>query len=105
MHLWKIGFVTNQASSATRLTDYITALLPWAHGHQLKAIVDFVAAIIEKQTANQAAWARRFGNQAAAVKPLSRLLHNQRLSPKQLADAVLLQALAQLPRTGKLRLA
>jgi Transposase DDE domain len=97
--------VTNKKSPATRLTDYITALLPWAHGHQLKAIVDFVAAIIEKQTANQAKLARRFGNQEAAVKRLSRLLHNQRLSPKQLADAVLQQALAQLPRTGKLRLA
>jgi len=97
--------VTNKESPATRLTDYITALLPWAHGHQLKAIVDFVAAIIEKQTANQAELARRFGNQEAAVKRLSRLLHNQRLSPRQLADAVLQQALAQLPRTGKLRLA
>jgi hypothetical protein len=105
MHLWKIGFVTNQESSATRLTDYITALLPWAHGHQLKAIVDFVAAIIEKQTANQAELARQFGNQEAAVKRLSRLLHNQRLSPKALAEAVLQQALVQLPRTGKLRLA
>ena len=105
MHLWKICFVTNKESPATRLTDYITALLPWAHGHQLKAIVDFVAAIIEKQTANQAELARLFGNQEAAVKRLSRLLHNQRLSPRQLADAVLQQALSQLPRTGKLRLA
>jgi hypothetical protein len=87
------------------LTDYITALLPWTHGHQLKAIVDFVAAIIEKQTANQAELARLFGNQEAAVKRLSRLLHNPRLSPKALAEAVFQQALTQLPRTGKLRLA
>lgn len=105
MHLWKICFVTNQESSATRLTEYITALLPWAHGHQLKAIVDFVAAIIEHQTANQAQLARQFGNQEAAVKRLSRLLHNQRLSPKALAEAVLQHTLTQLPRTGKLRLA
>lgn len=105
MHLWKISFMTNQESSATRLTEYITALLPWAHGHQLKAIVDFVAAIIEKQTGNQAELARQFGNQEAAVKRLSRLLHNQRLSPNDLADAVFLQAIKQLPRTGKLRLA
>jgi hypothetical protein len=97
--------MTNQESSATRLTDYITGLLPWAHGHQLKAIVDFVAAIIEKQTGNQAELARQFGNQEAAVKRLSRLLHNQRLSPNDLADAVFLQATKQLPRTGKLRLA
>jgi hypothetical protein len=97
--------VTNNHSSATRLKDYITALLPWAHGHQLNAIVDFVAVIIEKQTANQAELARLFGNQEAAVKRISRLIHNQRISPHQLADAVLLQALCQLPPTGKLRLA
>lgn len=97
--------MTNNLSSATRLTEYITALLPWAHGHQIKAIVDFVAVIIEKQTANQAELARLFGNQEAAVKRLSRLIHNERLSPKQLAEAVLLQALCQLPSTGKLRLA
>jgi hypothetical protein len=103
--LWKICFVTNNLSSATRLTEYITALLPWAHGHQINAIADFVAAIIEKQTANQAQLARLFGNQEAAVKRLSRLIHNRRLSPNQLADAVLLQALSQLPRSGKLRLA
>jgi hypothetical protein len=103
--LWKICFVTNKEPSATRLTDYITELLPWAHGHQLNAIVDFVAAIIEKQTANQAQLARQFGNQEAAVKRLSRLLHNERFKPKALAEAVLQQALAQVPRTGKLRLA
>lgn len=97
--------MTNQKSSATRLTDYITDLLPWAHGHQLNAIADFVAAIIEKQTGNQAQLARLFGNQEAAVKRLSRLLHNPRLSPKRLAEAVFEHALTQLPRTGKLRLA
>src|SRR5215210_6299854 len=105
MHLWKICFMTNKESSATRLTDYITQLLPWAHGHQLKAIVDFVAAILAKQTANQAELARLFGNQEAAVKRLSRLLHNPRLKPNDLADAVFWQAIEQLPRTGKLRLA
>ena len=35
----------------------------------------------------------------------SRLLHNERLDPRQLADAVLLQALHQLPTHGKVRLA
>jgi hypothetical protein len=43
--------MTPQYSSSTRLRDYIAFLLPWAHGHQLKAIGDFVAAIIEQQTA------------------------------------------------------
>ena len=33
-----------QYSLPTRLSDYIAFLLPWAHGHQLKAIGAFVAA-------------------------------------------------------------
>jgi hypothetical protein len=45
------------------------------------------------------------GNQEAAVKRLSRLLHNPRLTPHRLADAVLAQALRQLPPTGTVRLA
>src|SRR3989449_9229507 len=94
-----------QYSSPTRLRDYIAFLLPWAHGHQLKAIGDFVAAIIEQQTACQAQVARYFGKQEAAVKRLSRLLHNERLDPRQLADAVLFQALQQFPTHGKVRLA
>src|SRR3954469_12209570 len=84
-----------QYSLPTRLSDYIAFLLPWAHGHQLKAIGAFVAAIIEQQTACQAQLARYFGHQEAAVKRLSRLLHNERLDPRLLADAVLLQALHQ----------
>ena len=94
-----------QYALPTRLSDYIAFLLPWAHGHQLKAIGDFVAAIIEQQTACQAQLARYFGNQEAAVKRLARLLHNERLDPGLLADAVLLQALHQLPKHGKVRLA
>src|SRR6266446_4680653 len=97
--------MTPQYSQPTRLSDYIAFLLPWAHGHQRKAIGDFVAAIIEQQTACQAQLARYFGNQEAAVKRLSRLLHNERLDPRLLADAVLLQALHQLPKHGKVRLA
>ena len=89
----------------TRLHEYITELLPWAHGHQIKAMADFVAAIIDKQTANQAELARSLGNQEAATRRLSRLLHNQRLSPKDLAEAIFAAVLAQLPHRGKLRLA
>src|SRR2546423_1799783 len=95
----------NQNASATRLNEYITALLPWAHGHQLNAIADFVAAIIDKQTAKQAELARSFGNQEAATRRLSRLLHNPRLAPHQLADALLTYVLANLPRGKRLRLA
>jgi Transposase DDE domain len=95
----------NQNASATRLKEYVTALLPCAHGHQLNAISGFVAAIMDKQTASQAALARSFGNQEAATRRLSRLLHNPRLSSHQLADALLNHVLRQLPRRGRLRLA
>ncbi len=95
----------SQDSATTRLDDYIVDMLPWAHGHQRKAIRDFVRAIIDQQTGCQAQLARSFGNQEAAVKRLSRLLHNERLEPRHLADAVLLQALVQLPAHGPVRLA
>jgi hypothetical protein len=85
--------------------DYIAEVLPWAHGHQLKGLTTFVGAIIEQQTGTQAELARSLGNQEAAVKRLSRLLHNERLAPHRLADAVLAQALRQLPAKGKVRLA
>ena len=97
--------MTPQYSHPTRLHEYIAFVLPWAHGHQLKAIGDFVSAIIEQQTACQAQLARSFGNQEAATKRVSRLLHNERLDPRWLADAVLLQAIHQVPKSGKVRLA
>jgi Transposase DDE domain len=97
--------MTPQDSWTTRLTEYIANVLPWAHGHQLKGITTFVSTIIEKQTGNQAELVRGLGNQEAAVKRLSRLLHNERLAPHRLADAVLAQALGQLPPKGKVRLA
>ena len=97
--------MTPQDSWTTRLKDYIAKVLPWAHGHQLKGIVTFVNAIIDKQTGTQAELARGLGNQEAALKRLSRLLHNPRLAPHRLTDAVLAQALRQLPPRGKVRLA
>ena len=97
--------MTYQDTVPTHLLAYITAVLPWAHGHQCKGITTFVAAILEKQTGIQAELARGLGNQEAAVKRLSRLLHNERLAPHRLADAVLAQALRQLPAKGKVRLA
>jgi hypothetical protein len=95
----------SQDPATTRLDDYIVEMLPWAHGHQRTAIRDFVQALIAQQTGCQAQVARRFGNQEAAAKRLSRLLHNERLEPRYLADAVLLQALVQLPAHGPVRLA
>jgi DDE family transposase len=94
-----------QDSTATRRDDYIEEMLPWAHGHQRKAIRDFVQALIDQQTGCQAQLARSFGNQEAAAKRLSRLLHNERLAPRHWADAVLLHALVQLPARGPGRLA
>jgi hypothetical protein len=52
-----------QDSATTRLNEYIGYMLPWAHGHQRKAIRDFVGAIIAQQTGCQAQLARHFGNQ------------------------------------------
>lgn len=97
--------MTTRDSQTTRLSEYIKELLPSAHGHQLKAITTFVSAIIDRQTGTQAALARRCGNQEAAVKRLSRLIHNPRLAPHALAAAVMEQALGQLPPRGKVRLA
>ena len=92
-------------AATTRLDDYIVEMLPWAHGHQRKAMRDFGQALIAQQTGCQAQLARSFGNQEAASRRLSRLLHNDRLEPRHLADAVLLQALVQLPSHGPVRLA
>lgn len=97
--------MTHQDAETTRLAEYIATVLPWAHGHQLKGITTFVGAIIAKQSGNQAELVRGLGNQEAGLKRLSRLLHNERLAPHRWADAVLAQALRQLPAQGKVRLA
>lgn len=89
----------------TAVQTYLAEVLPWAHGHQLKAITAFVTAILARGTGNQAALARGMGNQEAAVKRLSRLIHNERLCPRRLADAIMLYIVHQLPRSGRVRLA
>ena len=90
-------------SDLTRVHDYIKETLPWAHTHQLKALTIFVSAIFDKQTGCQAKLARTQGNQEAACKRLSRLLHNERLPPKWLAESIAHQALSQVPPHGKVR--
>jgi len=97
--------MNTQTSPTTRLLEYIGDLLPWAHGHQLKAIATFVAQILAKGSGCQAELARGLGNQEAACKRLSRLLHNRRLSPQALTEAVFWQAVSQLPAQGRVRLA
>jgi hypothetical protein len=89
----------------TRVTEFIKQMVLWAHGHQIKAISKFVLAIIDKQTGCQAEPARTQGNQEAAAKQLSRLIHNLRLKPKDFARWLCLQVLAnQVTRRGKIRL-
>jgi Transposase DDE domain len=87
----------------TRLEAFIKEMMPGAHGHQIKAIATFVAAVIAKQTGCQAELARTQGNQEAATKRLSRLIHNARLSPKAFAEWLCCRALEQAPRTGQIR--
>jgi hypothetical protein len=89
--------------SPTELQEFIKKMMPQAHGHQIKAITKFVLAIIEKQTGNQADLARGQGNQEAATKQLSRLLHNPRLRPQDFAEWLCHQALQQVPKTGRVR--
>ncbi len=93
----------NQHSTATRLREYIKALLPDAHGHQLKAIFDFVLALIEQQTCCQAQLVRFFDNHEAASKRLARLLHNPRLSVAEMARSTARLIMVQLPLVGPLR--
>jgi hypothetical protein len=91
--------------NTTPIREYIQKMLPWAHGHQLKGLTDYVMAILDRQTGNQANLVRELGNQEAALRRLSRLTHNERLSPHKLADDVLAQALSQLPERGQVHLA
>jgi Transposase DDE domain len=95
----------NQSSLTTRLGEYISLVLPAAHGHQRKAVTDFVRALALAQTCCQAALARCFDNFEAASKRLSRLLHNARLAPDELARAHARAVAARLPPEGAVCLA
>lgn len=94
-----------QSSNPTRLREYINAMLPSAHGHQQKAIFDFVTALVAVQSCCQAKLARFFGNQEAALKRLARFLRNERLDVQQLARLTARTLVAQLPLCGPVRLA
>jgi hypothetical protein len=96
--------VTLSIPTPSQLQEHVAEVLPGAHGHQVKALAVFVLAILERQTGNQADLTRELGNQEAALRRLSRLIHNPRLAPHQLAEAILAYALAQLPARGPVRL-
>ena len=84
----------------TRLREYISLVLPDAHGHQQKAVSDFVLALVSAQSCCQATLARFFDNFEAASKRLSRLLHNPRLATDEMARAHALTRDARKPVTG-----
>jgi hypothetical protein len=94
----------NKDALTTRLGEYISRVLPDAHGHQQKAVCDFVMALVSVQSCCQATLARFFDNFEAASKRLSRLLHNVRLQPDELARSHAQALCARLPLVGMLRL-
>jgi hypothetical protein len=94
-----------QHSLTTRLGEYISLVLPDAHGHQQKAITDFVMAVVMVQSCCQAALARFFDNFEAASKRLFRLLHNTRLDTEELARSHASALVGRLPLEGCVRLA
>jgi hypothetical protein len=93
-----------QHSLTTRLGEYISLVLPDAHGHQQKAVCDFVRALVMVQSCCQATLARFFDNFEAASKRLSRLLHNTRLECEQLALSHAGALVEQLPEACAVRL-
>src|SRR5438270_130936 len=90
----------NQNSLSTRLGEYISLILPGAHGHQQKAICDFVFALLSVRTCCQAGLARFFDNFEAASKRLFRLPHNARLGTEELARAHASALVQRLPTDG-----
>ncbi len=94
----------NQSSLSTRLSEYISLVLADAHGHQQKAVSDFVLALVSVQSCCQATLARFFDNFEAATKRLTRLLHNSRLETEELARAHARTLMARLPAEGCVRL-
>ena len=97
--------MTNPNSRTTRLTEFITKLYPWGHGHQIKAFVAFVGALLEARSCTQAKIAATFENKKAAVRRLSRFLHNPRLRTKDLAEGVATEFVAHIARHAVVRIA
>lgn len=93
-----------QHSLTTRLGEYISLVLPDAHGHQQKAVTDFVQAVVMVQSCCQARLARFFDNFESASKRLSRLIHNPRLATDALALSHARALVARLPTQGGVRL-
>lgn len=97
--------MTNPNSRTTRLSEFITTLYPWGHGHQIKAFAAFVEALLEARSCTQAKIAATFENKKAAVKRLARFLHNPRLRTKDLAEGVATEFISHLARHAFVRIA
>ncbi len=95
----------NKNALATRLGEYLSRVSPDAHGHQQKAVSDFVLALVSVQSCCQATLARFFDNFEAASKRLFRLLHNARLDPEELARTHASALVRRLSANGCVRLA
>ncbi len=89
----------------TRLLEFITSLYPWAHGHQKKGLAKFVGALLAAKSCAQSKLANEFENKKAALKQLSRLLHNPRLRTHDLAEGVAQAFVAHLARYAVIRIA
>lgn len=97
--------MTNTNSRTTRLEEFITKLYPAAHGHQVKAFVAFVGALLEAKSCVQAKIADTFENKKAALKQLSRFLHNPRLRTKELAEGVAREFVSHVAKHAVVRIA
>ena len=95
--------MTNKNSDSTRTLNYIKETFPWLHGHTSKAMTAIVEAVLEKHTGNQAELARTQEQQEAGCKRFSRLIHHDKVDPRELTEAICQQALSQVPERGKVR--
>ena len=96
--------MTNKNSDSTRTLNYIKETFPWLHGHTSKAMTAIVEAVLEKHTGNQAELARTQEQQEAGCKRFSRLIHDDKVDPRELTEAICQQALSQVPERGKVRI-
>ena len=94
-----------QDSTPTRLAAYVNALFPTMHGHRRNAVADFVFALILTKSCCQASIARKFDNEEAALKRLSRFLHNKGIKPEDTTQAVGRFVAKRLPASERVRIA
>lgn len=96
--------MTTQDPTPTRLVEYINTIFETSHGHQRKALVDFVFALISIKSCCQASLARFFLNFESASRRLTRFLHNPRLEVDALARQAARLLISQLPLLGTIRI-